>query len=47
MAQCGVMFGAVTIQIGSSERPIVTELILRFPVAEPVEEHVHGFGVWG
>ena len=40
------MFGTVIIDIGTSGRQIVTDLIMRFPAAEPVEEHVHGFGVF-
>ena len=41
------MFVAVISQIGSSGIPIVTELTLRIPSAEPVEAHVCGFGAFG
>ena len=43
----GVVFVAVISQIGSSGIPIVTELTLRIPSAEPVEAHVCGFGAFG
>ena len=41
------MFCAVISQIGNSGRPIVTELIIRIPEADPVEAHVHGVGAFG
>ena len=41
------MFGAVTIQIGSSGSLIVTELILIFPEVEPVEVYDYGIGAFG
>ena len=40
------MFGAVIIHIVSSRIPIVTELILIIPEADPVEVYFHSFGLF-
>ena len=40
------MFGAIIIQIGNCGSPMVKKLIMRIPTVEPVEAHVHGFGVF-
>ena len=40
------MFGAIIILIGNCGSPMVKKLIMRIPTAEPVEAHVHGFGVF-
>ena len=48
MVQWGVMFGDVISQIGSSRRPIVTELMMIILSEEPVKAHVYGVGMfWG
>jgi len=43
----GVMLGPVVGIIVFSWAPIDTELFLAFAITEPMEAHVHGFGVRG
>jgi hypothetical protein len=42
---CAVMLGPIVSLVGGSRVPEKLELILRFSASEPMESHVHGFGV--
>ena len=42
-----MVIGYVVANIGASRIPIVTELSLGFAESNPIETHIHGFGLFG
>ena len=46
MMFCWVVFSPVICIIEFSRSPVNPELVLAFPISEPMETHIHGFGAF-